>query len=288
MSRISPIEGFSWMDVVGGSKAKEGGQREHAIYDMNDPRLHDKQLHSRTAGWLQSALSGKELKAEAKAAGCYLEGSRKVLALRLAFKNLSAPDQAQAQAGMSGGAPVASSSTTAAKRKRADVAESAPGRAKKGKTAKGDELLTTLAGIDYDEGPIYDSCPEIRRKSTAFLTTGAMTQTTLLKHLGVQSKSFCSFMKTKAVPGTGPKDWRVRGQAGAGNRYYPKAYHFFERLRLAQGKPKTPTRLKNELALAPSDEHTEYVEMGMMPAAGCNLKHDNGMRYSFGARTSVD
>ena len=282
MSHISPIEGFSWMDVVRGSemKGREHDDHDGAIYDMNDPRLHDEQLHSRTAGWLQSALSGKELKAEAKAAGCYLEGSRKVLALRLAFKNLSAPEQpaTHAKAGVS-----VASSSTAAKRKRADAAESAPGKAgKKGKKAKGDELLATLAGVDYDEGPVYDSCPEIRRKTTAFLTTGVMTQTALLKHFGVQSKSFCSFMKTKAVPGTGPKDWRVRGQAGAGNRFYPKAYHFFERLRLAQGKPKTPTRLKNELALAPSKDHKEYVEMGMIPAAGCNLKHDNGMRHSFG------
>ena len=60
-------------------------------------------------------------------------------------------------------------------------------------------------------------------------------------------------MKMKAVPRTGPRDWRGHGQAGAGNHYYPKAYHFFEKLRLAEGKKKTPKRVENELALAPSE-----------------------------------
>ena len=51
--------------------------------------------------------------------------------------------------------------------------------------------MTKLASVEsYNEGPIYDSCPEIRKKTKSFLKTGAMTQTAFLKHLGVASNSF--------------------------------------------------------------------------------------------------
>ena len=87
MSRISTIPELSWADVVNGTKGVEWGG--HSIYDMEDPRLLDKQLHSRVAGWLRSGLTQQQLKEKARAAGCEISGNKKVLALRLAFKNLS-------------------------------------------------------------------------------------------------------------------------------------------------------------------------------------------------------
>lgn len=83
---------------------------------------------------------------------------------------------------------------------------------------------------------------------------------------GVASNSFKNFMSMKAVPRTDHNDWKQcqvkvqeskpgsqyllgsplnccllffpgqRSQAGAGNHFYPKAFHFFEKLRVAEGK----------------------------------------------------
>ena len=179
------------------------------------------------------------------------------------------------------------SNPSAFKRKRAEAADDA---AKK--KVKGEVLLAKLsagAGSDsepYAEGPIYDSCPEIRSKSTAFLKAGNMTQGAFLKEVGVAAKSFNDFMKVKAVPNSGPSDWRNH-QAGAANHFYPKAYHFFEKMRLAEGKAKSPKRLTNEAALGPgalNESQKWMVEKGYLPEAGCALKHDDGKRWVFAGR----
>lgn len=63
----------------------------------------------------------------------------------------------------------------AAKRKRAEA-----GTANQKKAKVGDELMNKLAAIEgsYVEGPIYDSCPEVRRKVTAFMKTTGISQVT--------------------------------------------------------------------------------------------------------------
>mgnify|MGYP002849372118 CR=1 FL=1 len=45
--------------------------------------------------------------------------------------------------------------------------------------------------------PVFDTVAEVRRKITAFLKTGVLSQTAFLKHLGVAPNSFGSFMKMK-------------------------------------------------------------------------------------------
>ena len=54
---------------------------------------------------------------------------------------------------------------------------------------RGDEQST--------DDPIYEDCNEVRRKITAFLKTGRMTQTAWCKLLGVNASSLQRFMKAK-------------------------------------------------------------------------------------------
>ena len=70
-------------------------------------------------------------------------------------------------------------------------------------------------------------------------------------------------MKAKRVPGTGYPDWK-RGQAGAGNCVYPRAYHFFERKRILEGGSKGKIRSENE---------------AFTGEEGFRLKHDDGKRW---------
>jgi len=110
---------------------------------------------------------------------------------------------------------------------------------------------------DYDNnGPIYDDCNEIRKKIKAFLGKGLMKHSQFFKILGenLQHNSFNKFMSF------GPE--RL---SGASNKTYRLAYHFFEKLRLSEGKTKTKKRLKNE---------AEFPD-------GFPLRHDDGRRFVF-------
>lgn len=78
----TPIPGWSYMDVLGGTKGCEWGG--HSIYDMEDPRLKDPKLQGRCQAWMP--LSLMELKAACTKHGLQREGTKKVLALRLAIR----------------------------------------------------------------------------------------------------------------------------------------------------------------------------------------------------------
>ena len=78
----TPIPGWSYMDVLGGTKGCEWGG--HSIHDMEDTRLKDPKLHGRCQAWMPLSLA--DLKAACKKHSLLLEGSKKVLALRLAIK----------------------------------------------------------------------------------------------------------------------------------------------------------------------------------------------------------
>ena len=82
MREPTPIPGWSYMDVLGGTRGC--AHLGHSIYDMEDPQLKDPKLHGRCQEWM--ALSLPELKAACKKHSLLLEGSKKVLALRLAIK----------------------------------------------------------------------------------------------------------------------------------------------------------------------------------------------------------
>ena len=78
----TPIPGWTFQDVLGGTKGCEWGG--HSIYDMSDPRLKDPKLHARCQAWMPLSLA--DLKATCKEHSLLLEGSKRVLALRLAIK----------------------------------------------------------------------------------------------------------------------------------------------------------------------------------------------------------
>ena len=63
MAAPTPIPGWSYMDVVAGTKGC--AELGHSIHNMEDERLHDTALHERCAAWLPLALA--DLKSACKA-----------------------------------------------------------------------------------------------------------------------------------------------------------------------------------------------------------------------------
>ena len=170
--------------------------------------------------------------------------------------------------------------SAAGKRKHAELAAS-----RKQAKQDGERLLEQLTRIDVPDGaPVFDTCAEVRRKIRAFLKTNVMTQSTFLKHIGVATNSFNSFMKQ-----TGRADPQciANMQPGAANHVYPKAYRFFEQKRLLEKKPKSAARLSNEAMLAANKtkmtalwgENTELASKFV--TEGFALKHDDGKRIVF-------
>ncbi|PCH33530.1 hypothetical protein WOLCODRAFT_93659 [Wolfiporia cocos MD-104 SS10] len=113
-----------------------------------------------------------------------------------------------------------------------------PAKGKKGKepAKKISWKDVKLEGEDEDGGvPVYDDCNEIRRKIRLLQKQPDFKITHWLKEIGnVNSNSFGRFMKA-----TGP-------DGGASNGLYYAAYVYFEKVRVAEGKKKTPKRIRNE------------------------------------------
>ena len=171
----------------------------------------------------------------------------------------------------------------AAKRQRAEAND-----AKKKAKREGEDLLARVSTIDVPEGtPVFDTCAEVRRKITAFLKTGMVTQSAFLKHLGVAPNSFGSFMKQN---GRADPENIANMQPGAANHVYPKAYRFFEQKRLLEQKPKTDGRKNNEAMLAANKARQAALWGGLGNAElaakyvtdGFALRHDDGKRWVFG------
>ncbi|KAK7728740.1 hypothetical protein SLS53_009368 [Cytospora paraplurivora] len=121
--------------------------------------------------------------------------------------------------------------------------------AKKAKTSTAGSELPDLSGIhlyreETDSVLVYDTCDEIRKKITAHLKTPGLTQAQFCRDLyaqlhapkckGIQSKQLADFRGKK-----GPV-------AGATSTVFYAAYVFFEKLRIAKGKPKSAHRLEME------------------------------------------
>ncbi|TFY83396.1 hypothetical protein EWM64_g609 [Hericium alpestre] len=92
-----------------------------------------------------------------------------------------------------------------------------------------------LEGEAEGDVPIYDDCNEIRRKIRLLQKEPGFKVTHWLKEIGgINNNSFGRFMKA-----TGPS-------GGASNGTYEAAYIYFEKRRIAEGKKKTPKRIRNE------------------------------------------
>ncbi|PRP73138.1 hypothetical protein PROFUN_03452 [Planoprotostelium fungivorum] len=103
---------------------------------------------------------------------------------------------------------------------------------------------------------IYDDCNEIRRKIKAMLAKGQKITPWLREIGGVNSNSYQQFMKAKGPTG------------GCQNRTYRAAYEYFERQRIAEGKPKSKKRLDAEAALGSSEGFSTVAVRGMWCGPG--------------------
>ncbi|KAJ4006056.1 hypothetical protein NW752_001302 [Fusarium irregulare] len=126
------------------------------------------------------------------------------------------------------------------KKSQAKKQKNADGTSSSGKTT-GPDLPDIndihLPGEEIDEVPIYDDCDEIRRKINAHMKTPGLSQAQFCRNMyasfkvpkgkGIQSKQLSDFRGAKGA------------NAGATSAVYYGAYVYFEKLRIAQGKPRT-------------------------------------------------
>ncbi|KAI8626987.1 hypothetical protein F5Y19DRAFT_443926 [Xylariaceae sp. FL1651] len=139
------------------------------------------------------------------------------------------------------------------------------GAATKTKTATSlpDISSIHLPGEETDSVEVYDTCDEIRRKINAHLKTPGLTQAQFCRDLyaqwnaprckSIQSKQLADFRAMK-----GPR-------AGAKSSVFYAAYVYFEKLRIAQKKPKTA--------------HRENMEERWMDEGGFDLEQDHRTTY---------
>ncbi|KAL7442217.1 hypothetical protein ACHAXM_008232 [Skeletonema potamos] len=123
---------------------------------------------------------------------------------------------------------------SSAKRKAAATGE-AP-TSKKSKKDQATELIERINAVEgvSDDSPIFDTCPVVVANIKAFLQRDGITKAILLKALGdINSNSLNRFLTGKQ-------------QDQCGNVTYKRAYVFFEKLRIMEGKPKSSKRLSSE------------------------------------------
>lgn len=101
-----------------------------------------------------------------------------------------------------------------------------------------------LEGEETDSVLIYESCDEIRKKISAHLKTPGLTQAQFCRDLYAQLKApTCKAIQTKQL-----NDFRGKKGAisGCTSSVFYAAYVYFEKLRIAKGKPKSAHRLEME------------------------------------------
>ncbi|KAH9937565.1 uncharacterized protein B0H18DRAFT_971234 [Fomitopsis serialis] len=139
------------------------------------------------------------------------------------------PKAKKARTSGASGAPEASTSTAPAKGKGRGAKAKEPAPSKDWREIK-------LEGEDEDGGvPVYDDCNDIRRKIRALQKTPGFKVTHWLTEIGkVNNNSYNRFMKQSGPTG------------GAENGTYYAAYVYFEKVRIAEGKKKSPKRIRTE------------------------------------------
>lgn len=97
------------------------------------------------------------------------------------------------------------------------------------------EQIMAYQATDVSETRVYDSCQDIIKKCKEFLAQKGVTKAAFLSTAlgGLNSNSLGRFLMTKK-------------QDGAGQLAYRRAWVFFEKKRLMEGKPKSKTRVKHE------------------------------------------
>lgn len=101
-----------------------------------------------------------------------------------------------------------------------------------------------LDGEEKDSVLVFDSADEIRKKISAHLKTPGLTQAQFCRDLYAQLKApTCKGIQTKQL-----NDFRGKKgpRAGCASSVFYAAYVYFEKLRIAKGKPKSTHRLEME------------------------------------------
>ena len=132
-------------------------------------------------------------------------------------------------------------------KKREMAGIKAPKKAKTTASKKATVALPDISEISFEgeeerDIPVYDSCDEIRRKINAHLVKTGVTQAQFCRDIAVQ------LYDGSKIQGQQLSDFRGKKGAGAGNtsKVFYAAYVYFEKLRLAENKPKTKHRLDME------------------------------------------
>ena len=125
----------------------------------------------------------------------------------------------------------AGNAAVAAAASASTVAKPAPKRTKA-------DTVALMARINATQGAhtsiVYDSCPDLVKKMKDFLDEPGVTKSDLCTALGgINSNSLRTFLMGKK-------------QDQCGNVTYLRAYAFFEKKRIMEGKKKTARRVKNE------------------------------------------
>ncbi|KAI1276419.1 hypothetical protein F5Y07DRAFT_366680 [Xylaria sp. FL0933] len=156
------------------------------------------------------------------------------------YANLKMPDVKKRQKLEADAAAAASSSSTTTTGGKSKTAKKAAAAA----TSLPDISGIYLPGEEDDDVEVYDTCDEIRRKINAHLKTPGLTQTQFCRDLYAQLKA----PKCKGIQSKQLADFRaMKGPcSGAKSSVFYAAYVYFEKLRIAQGKPKTAHRVNME------------------------------------------
>lgn len=126
------------------------------------------------------------------------------------------------------------------------IASGAGPASKKAKTcdALPDISHIHLDGEETDSVPVFDTADEIRKNISAHLKTPGLTQTQFCRDLYAQLQApTCKGIQWKQL-----SDFRGKkgARAGCTSAVFYAAYVYFEKLRIARGKPKSAHRLEIE------------------------------------------
>lgn len=101
-----------------------------------------------------------------------------------------------------------------------------------------------LDGEETDSVPVFETCDVVRRKITAHLKGPGVTQAQFCRDMHAQLRApGCKSIQSKML-----NDFRGKKGplAGCTSSVYYAAYVYFERMRIAEGKPKSKHRLEME------------------------------------------
>ncbi|KAI1099936.1 hypothetical protein F4804DRAFT_65025 [Jackrogersella minutella] len=157
-----------------------------------------------------------------------------------------------------------------------------PGKAAAALAPNPDFSNINLPKEETDSVPIYDSCDEVRKKISAHLQTPGLTAAQLCRDVYAQlNQPSCKSFQSKQL-----NDFRGKrgASAGSSSQIYYAAYVFFEKKRIAEGKPKSQHRLKmEEIWAIDGGIDRDQGRHGVWVMAGESVSEDQYGQLHFGS-----